>query len=108
MDCAPQAPLPMEFSRQEYWRELPFPPPGDLGGPGIELVSPALADGFFNISSSWEAQWSLRMSPNGIRGNGALYDKRRVYSGLCERVEYNHEGLSKGKREAGALVSELQ
>ena len=105
---APQAPLPMEFSRQEYWRELPFPPPGDLGGPGIELVSPALADGFFNISSSWEAQWSPHMSPNGIRGNGALYDKRRVYSGLCEWAEYNHEGLSKGKREAGALVSELQ
>ena len=23
-----QAPLPMEFSRQEYWRGLPYPPPG--------------------------------------------------------------------------------
>ena len=35
----------MEFSRQEYWSELPCPPPGDLTGPGIEpvyLVSPAL------------------------------------------------------------------
>ena len=103
-----QAPLSLGFPRQEYWSGLPFLSPGDLPNPGIELVSPALADGFFNISSSWEAQWSLRMSPNGIRGNGALYDKRRVYSGLCERVEYNHEGLSKGKREAGALVSELQ
>ena len=48
------------------------------------------------------------MSPNAIWGNGTLYDKRRVYSRLCEWVEYNHEGLSRGKREAGALVSELQ
>ena len=30
MDCSPPAPLSMEFSRQEYWSKLPFPPPGDL------------------------------------------------------------------------------
>ena len=43
---AHQAPLSMEFSRQEYWIWLPFPSPGDLSHPGIELaslVSPALA-----------------------------------------------------------------
>ena len=28
-----QAPLSMEFSRQEYWSGLPFPPPGDLPHP---------------------------------------------------------------------------
>ena len=38
----------MEFSRQEYLSELPFPPPGDLPNPGIELTSPTLAGGFFN------------------------------------------------------------
>ena len=32
----------MEFSRQEYWNGLPFPSPGDLPNPGIELRSPAL------------------------------------------------------------------
>ena len=37
-----QAPLSMEFSRQEYWSGLPFPSPGDLPNPGIELGSPAL------------------------------------------------------------------
>ena len=45
-----QAPLSMGFSRQEYWRGLPFPSPGDLLKPGIEPtspVSPALAGGFF-------------------------------------------------------------
>ena len=36
---AHQAPLPMEFSRQEYWSGLPIPPPGDLPNPGIEPVS---------------------------------------------------------------------
>ena len=34
-----QAPLSMRFSRQEYWSGLPFPPPGDLSDPGIELTS---------------------------------------------------------------------
>ena len=32
-----QAPLSMEFSRQEYWSGLPSPTPGDLPSPGIEL-----------------------------------------------------------------------
>ena len=35
-----QAPLSMEFSRQEYWSGLKFPPPGDLPYLGIKLVSP--------------------------------------------------------------------
>ena len=35
-DCSPivyiahQAPPSMGFPRQEYWSQLPFPPPGDL------------------------------------------------------------------------------
>ena len=37
-----QAPLSMEFSRQEYWSELPFPIPGDPPSPGIKLGSPTL------------------------------------------------------------------
>ena len=36
-----------EFLKQKYWSVLPFPTPGDLPDPGIELVSPALAGGFF-------------------------------------------------------------
>ena len=39
---AGQAPLSMEFSRQEYRGGLPFPSPGDLPNPGIEPRSPAL------------------------------------------------------------------
>ena len=40
-----QAPLSMEFSRQEYWNGLPFPPPGNLPNPGIEPRSLALEEG---------------------------------------------------------------
>ena len=37
--AACQAPLPMEFPKQEYWSGLPFPPPGDLPNPGTEPTS---------------------------------------------------------------------
>ena len=30
----------MEFSRQEHWSGLPFPPPGDLPGLGTEPAFP--------------------------------------------------------------------
>ena len=37
-----QAPLSMEFSRQEYLSGLPFSTPGDLPDPGIEPTSLSL------------------------------------------------------------------
>ena len=37
---AHQALMSMEFSRQEYWNGLSFPPPGDLPNPGSEPKSP--------------------------------------------------------------------
>ena len=60
--AACQAPLSMEFSRQEYWNGLPFPPPGDLPDPRFKPTSPAspelaarlfsmLNDGFTRNSS---------------------------------------------------------
>jgi len=47
---AHQAPLSMEFSRQESWSGLSVPIPGDLSNPETEpasLVSPTLAGRFF-------------------------------------------------------------
>ena len=44
------SPLFTEFSRQEHWSGLPFPPPGDFHDLGIKptfLAPPALAGGFF-------------------------------------------------------------
>ena len=37
---APEALLSMRFFRQEHWRELPFPPPGNIPNPGIKTQSP--------------------------------------------------------------------
>ena len=42
MDCSCQAPLSLEFSRQESWSGLSFPSPGDLPNPEIEAGPPAL------------------------------------------------------------------
>ena len=44
---APQSPLSMGFPRQESWSGLPFPSPGALPDPRIELSSSALAGRFF-------------------------------------------------------------
>ena len=52
---AHQAPLSGTFSRPEYLSGLPCSSPGDLPDPGIEptsLMSPALANGFFNTSTT--------------------------------------------------------
>ena len=38
----PQAPLSMEFSRQDYWSGLPFTSPGDIPHGRIEPEPPAL------------------------------------------------------------------
>ena len=68
-----QAPLPMEFSRQEYWSGAPFPTSGDLPESGIEamsLGSPAFAGQFFT-RATWEAaivKNSLRDFPGGPVG----------------------------------------
>ena len=55
---AHQTPLFVAFPRQEYSSGLPFPSPGDLPNPGIELVSPAFQESqqriFWLISSQSE------------------------------------------------------
>ena len=56
MECS--LPAVHKILQQEYQSGLPCPPPGDLPNPGIEpmsLTSPALADGFFSTSTTWEA-----------------------------------------------------
>ena len=53
---APQAPLSIGVSRQEYWGGLPSPPPGDLPHPGVE--PPSL------MSLHWQAG-SLPLAPPG-------------------------------------------
>ena len=45
-----QAPMSMEFSRQEYRSGLPFPTPGDLTNSEIEPAYLALAGEFFTTA----------------------------------------------------------
>ena len=42
LDCSPPGSSVLGFSRQEHWRGLPGPSPGDLPDPGIKPRSPAL------------------------------------------------------------------
>ena len=48
-----QAPLSMEFSRQEYCSGLPVSPPGDLPDPGAKtaFASSSLVGGFFTMEA---------------------------------------------------------
>ena len=58
---AHQAPLSIEFSRQEYWSRGPFPTPGDLPDSEIEPVSLAflaLAGGFLT-TAPWGGGWDI-------------------------------------------------
>ena len=55
-----QAPLSMDFSRQEYWSASLFPSPGDLPDPGTKPMSLALAGRFFTTESPGKACWFLR------------------------------------------------
>ena len=48
----------MEFFRQEFWRGLTFPSPGDLPHSGTEPRSPELQARFFTIWATREAQWT--------------------------------------------------
>ena len=68
-----QAPLPMEFSRQEYWSGWPFPSPGDLPDSGIKPGSPTFQADSLLIEPSWGKPlwsltrvWSLIIPPCGL------------------------------------------
>ena len=77
-----QAPLSMEFSRQEYWSGLPFPPPGDPYNSGIEptsSASPALTGRFFYHWATWE---TLKFTPSMPNSSGSKWvsESRSVVS----------------------------
>ena len=87
-----QAPLSMEFSRQENWSGLPFPTPEYFPDPGIEPVSLgslALVGKFFTTSTTWKAQTIFTISETlGCRGHYALLweDVKRyfcTFSKIC-------------------------
>ena len=54
-----QVPLSVEFSRQEHWSGLPFPPPGDLPNPGKK---PALQEDSLSSEPLPEEQLKVAMT----------------------------------------------
>ena len=80
---AHQAPLPVGFSRQEYWSGLVFPSPGDPPDPGTEPRSPALQAN------------SLPSEPLGKveSANTLIFSGSLKYSGLSLSVLYSQKGF---------------
>ena len=73
VNCSPQAPPSMGFSRQEYWSGLPFPSPGDLPNPGMQPRSVALQVN--SVSSEPLELYSdrLRLPPTSLGEEGHRY-----------------------------------
>ena len=62
VDCSRLGSSAVEFSRQDYWRGMPFSPPffpGDLPGSGIYLASIAFAFRFCTTSATWVSNLAL-------------------------------------------------
>ena len=84
---AHQAPLSLGFSRQECWSGSPFPSPGDLPHPGIELGSPAWQADSLPSAPPGKTVPDLRLcvciyrGPASISGNTALWEARSRLSG---------------------------
>ena len=67
--------MSMGFSRQEYWSRLPFPPPGNLLDPGIELVSPVWAGGFFTMTPPGKPKLTDKVS---FMINATIEERKQV------------------------------
>ena len=74
----------MGLSRQEYWGGLPFPSPGDLPDPGIELVAPALeAD---CLPSELQGSFAYNNKQIGSYVSGSAEVKKPRYKCLPAKV----------------------
>ena len=120
MDCTRHAPPSMEFSRQEYWSGLPFPPPGDLPNPGMEPTSLVLAGRFFTTAPPGK---SIQFIIQSKRFLGQLMDRyiisserqlrsinvwrlRFTCTWMCLRVFWNWEGNT-GRFHEGDTSAEI-
>ena len=77
-----QAPLSMGFSRQEYWSELPCPPPGDLPDPGIKPTS--LMSPFTSLICSYKNIFHIFMQKRKVHSLGTE-NKRNGYWHIDQR-----------------------
>ena len=78
-----QAPLSLEFSRQEYWSGLPFLPPGDLPDSGIEPKSPASVGRFFTAESLGKLATSFLKKKKKDTHGKIVHQKKKKRLGEC-------------------------
>ena len=89
-NAACQAPLSMEFSRQEYWSGLPLPPPVDLPNPRTTPTSPALVGRLFTTLSPGKSACILK---NRV----GLYTRNLLHY-ICQCTVYSiYDRVSRGK-----------
>ena len=96
-----QIPLSMEFSRQEYWRGLPFPSPGDLPRPEVESKTPALQEDSLPSEPPGKPQYFIGTNKTVVYNESAL-DLIICISGLNEcpiltdtpSVQFTHSVMS--------------
>ena len=87
-----QAPLPMEFPRQECWSGLPIPSPPELPDPGIEPMSPVapeLAGRFFTteppgMPTIYELLWKVVIYQWRFRIIVVIEVLTHLFSSVCE------------------------
>ena len=102
-----QAPLSVGFSRQEHWSGLPFSPPGDLPGPGMEPRSPALQADSVPSQPPGKALWVWGQRPgNGKHRVNWRFGNADIPRGLdfIKKVNSMHDSLS----ESGPLWEQKQ
>ena len=94
-----QAPLCMEFSRQEYWGGLPLPPPEDLPDPGIEPKTPAFQAGSSLFNHQCCVRNSQSLMPLDRWGN-----RGSERSGYCPEAEASMWTQSLGPEHLGVQI----
>ena len=109
-----QAPLSMGFSRQEYWSALPFPSPGDLPVPGIELPSRLhWRLMLYHCTTSWRCFASLgkgcvhlfysqvgrdRLALNELKKGTLVYSQAEGQGPLRQAIKYDYNNKSNKKQ----------
>ena len=91
-----QAPLSIEFSRQEYWIGLPFPAPGDHPNPAFQPLSPAslaFQVDFYCLShqgspgnrgGSWQRWWNQSWKRAQVIGDE---DRQKIFLQRAEHTQ---------------------
>ena len=84
----------MGFSSQEHWSGLPFPFPGGLPNPGIELGSPALqADSLpYEPPGKPQSEWSSSKRLQAINGGEGVEKREPSYTVGGTVKQYSHYG----------------